>query len=305
MPITVIAGALAVMAAIPLLLFSLAGSGQKSLFGKRQSTLGAAPDVRRLVLETSAWERVVRPFTRSFATPLVRISPRGWGDKIERNITMAGLSGRLTLEQVTIVKVGIAAGLFLFGWLGPISDLDLGLLITVSIAAVGFLLPDIWLSRKAEQRQYRIQIELPDVLDQVSLSMQAGLGFEAAVARAARVGTGPLAAELNRTVQEIQLGVSRSDALRNLADRTDAPDMNSFVIAVVQAEEYGLAITKVLEVQADELRDKRRQRAEERALRIPVLLIFPLALCIFPTILIVLLGPALIRIYRDIQIISP
>ncbi len=125
-----------------------------------------------------------------------------------------------------------------------------------------------------------------------------------ALARTSRVGEGPLAEELNRTGQEMQLGVSRSDALRNLADRTDVADLRSFVLTVVQSEEYGLPIAKVLSVQADELRDKRRQRAEERALKIPVLLIFPLAFCIFPTIFIIVLGPALIRIYRGMALLG-
>jgi tight adherence protein C len=136
------------------------------------------------------------------------------------------------------------------------------------------------------------------------MSVEAGLGFEAALARTSRVGEGPLAEELNRTVQEMQLGVSRSDALRNLADRTDVTDLKSFVLTVVQSEEYGLPIAKVLRVQAEELRDKRRQRAEERALKIPVFLIFPLAFCIFPTIFIIVLGPAMIRIYRGMALLG-
>jgi len=183
--------------------------------------------------------------------------------------------------------------------------MDLGWLVTLLITGVAFAMPDIWVRRRGEERQHQIQIELPDVLDQITMSVDAGLGFEASVARAAKVGEGPLADELSRTVQEMQLGISRTDALRNLAERTEVPDLKSFVVTVVQSEEYGLPITTVLSVQADELRDKRRQRAEERALRIPVLLIFPLAFCIFPTIFIILLGPALIRIYRDIGIIAP
>jgi len=135
------------------------------------------------------------------------------------------------------------------------------------------------------------------------MSVEAGLGFEAALTRAARAGEGPLAEELGRTMREMQLGVSRSEALRNLADRTEVPDLSSFVLAVVQSEEYGLPITKVLGVQANELRDKRSQRAEERALKIPVLMIFPLAVCIFPTIFIILLGPALIRIHEGMSLI--
>ena len=182
---------------------------------------------------------------------------------------------------------------------------EYGWLITLLMAGVGFFGPDAVLSKRARERQRRIEVELPDIIDQVTMSMNAGLGFEGALARAARVGDGPLSEELIRVSQEMSLGVSRADALRARADRTDVADLKSFVIAVVQSEEYGLAITKVLDVQAEELRDKRRQRAEERALKIPVLLIFPLAICIFPTIFIILMGPALIRIYEGMSIIRP
>lgn len=305
MPIQVIAGALAVAAAIPLLVFSLAGTGQRWPFGRKRNVLSDVADVRQLVLEKSAWDRLGQPLTKGVGSALIHLSPQGWAKKISRNIDLAGWRAKISVEVVIVSKFAVAIGLFLFGWFGPISQIEFGWLVTLLITGIGFVLPDVWLRRRAEQRQHQIQIELPDILDQVTMSVDAGLGFEAAVARAARVGEGPLADELSRTVQEMQLGISRSDALRNLAERTEVPDLKSFVVTVVQSEEYGLPITKVLSVQADELRDKRRQRAEERALRIPVLLIFPLAFCIFPTIFIILLGPALIRIYRDIGIIAP
>ena len=267
--------------------------------------LSDVTDVRQHVLGRSAWERLGQPLTVGVGSALVRLSPQGWADKISRNIALAGWSRRVSVEQMIAAKFALAVLAFLFGWFGPISQFEFGWLVTLLITGLGFVTPDLWLRRHAEERQHRIQIELPDVLDQVTMSVDAGLGFEASVARAAQVGEGPLADELGRTVQEMQLGISRTDALRNLADRTEVADLRSFVVTVVQSEEYGLPITKVLSVQADELRDKRRQRAEERALRIPVLLIFPLAFCIFPTIFIILLGPALIRIYRDIGVISP
>lgn len=305
MPIQVVFGAAAVAVAVPLLLYSLAAQGSRWPLGRRQSALESElQDVRQLVLTRSPWDRLGRPVFQSLGSTLRRVSPKGWVDKLDRNLRLAGLSGRASVERVLVAKVALATGLFLFGWFGPISDMSLGWLLTLTITGVGFALPDLWLSRKAEDRQHRIEIELPDVIDQITMSVEAGLGFEAAVARAARVGDGPLAEELGRMIQEMQLGMSRSEALRNLADRTDVADLRSFVVTVIQSEQYGLSITKVLEVQAEELRDKRRQRSEERALRIPVLLIFPLALCIFPTILIILMGPAVLRM-QEISIIAP
>ncbi len=305
MPVQVLFGAIAVSAAIPLLYFSVAGPGQRWLFGKRQSVLGEVQDVRQLVLDESPWERLGRPLTRSLGATLVQVSPKGWVDRTNRRLLLAGLSARGSVEQVVLAKVLAAVGLFVAGWLLLVPRLGMGWLVTILIAGVGFMLPDILLSRKSRQRQYQIQLELPDVIDQLTMSVDAGLGFEAALARAARVGDGSMTEELNRTVREMQLGVSRSDALRNLANRTDVPDLKSFVVTIVQSEEYGLPITKVLGVQADELRDKRAQRAEERALKIPVLLIFPLAFFIFPTIFIILLGPAVIRISRGMALVNP
>ena len=304
MSIQVIIGALAVAAAVPVLVYSLATPGHRWLFGRKQNVLADVADVRELVLTRSPWERLGLPLTRSIGGIILRLSPKGWADKTARSLALAGMHGRVKVEQILVAKAALSVGLFLVGVFGLVPRLDLGWLLTILITVIGFFLPDMWVSRKAKERQHQIEIELPDVIDQLTMSVEAGLGFEAALARTSRVGEGPLAEELNRTGQEMQLGVSRSDALRNLADRTDVADLRSFVLTVVQSEEYGLPIAKVLSVQADELRDKRRQRAEERALKIPVLLIFPLAFCIFPTIFIIVLGPALIRIYRGMALLG-
>ena len=304
MSIQVIFGAVALAAAIPLLLYSVASPGHRWLFGRKQSVLGDVHDVRELVLTRSPWERLGLPLTRRIGGIILRLSPKGWADKTERSLALAGLHRRVSVEQILVAKAALSVGLLLVGVFGIVPRLDLGWLATALITVIGFFLPDIWVSRRAKERQHRIEIDLPDVIDQLTMSVEAGLGFEAALARTSRVGEGPLADELNRTVKEMQLGVSRSDALRNLSDRTDVADLKSFVLTVVQSEEYGLPIAKVLNVQAAELRDKRRQRAEERALKIPVLLIFPLAFCIFPTIFIIVLGPALIRIHRGMALLG-
>ena len=304
MSIQVILGAIAVAAALPLLLYSLATPGHRWLFGRKDSVLDDVQDVRQLVLTRSPWERLGAPLTGSIGGLILRLSPNGWTAKTDRSLSLAGLNGRVAVQQILFAKAAAGVGLFLVGVIAIVPRLDLGWPLTFLLAVIGFYLPDIWVSRKSSARQHRIEIDLPDVIDQLTMSVEAGLGFEAALARTARVGDGPLAEELTRTVQEMQLGVSRSDALRNLAERTDVADLKSFVLTVVQSEEYGLPIAKVLGIQADELRDKRRQRAEERALKIPVLLIFPLAFCIFPTIFIIVLGPAMIRIYRGMALLG-
>ncbi len=139
-------------------------------------------------------------------------------------------------------------------------------------------------------------LALPDTLDQMTICVQAGLGFEAAMARAGQTGSGPLADEIIRTLQEMQIGANRADALRALAARTEVPELRQFVVSLLQAESYGLPISKVLTAQAAQLRVRRRQRAEERAQKMPVKMVFPLVLCILPTMFVVALGPAVIRI---------
>ena len=149
---------------------------------------------------------------------------------------------------------------------------------------------------RAKERSQQIGLELADTLDQMTIAVEAGLGFDAAMVRAARNGKGPLAEELVRTLQDIQMGRSRRQAYEALAQRTEAADLRRFVRAVIQADAYGISIADVLRTQAAEMRVKRRQRAEEKAMQIPVKVIFPLILCILPTLFIVLLGPAVLQI---------
>jgi tight adherence protein C len=165
---------------------------------------------------------------------------------------------------------------------------------------LAYFTPDLLVHSRGQERQESIGKALPDTLDQMTIAVEAGLGFETAMARAGRTGTGPLADELVRTLQEVQLGVPRSKAMRNLADRTDQSDLRHFVLAVIQAESYGIPIADVLRTQAAEQRVKRRQRAEEQAMKIPVKIIFPLILCILPTLFIVILGPAAIQVSRSL-----
>lgn len=151
------------------------------------------------------------------------------------------------------------------------------------------------MSSRSQERNDEIQLELADTLDQMTIAVEAGLGFDAAMARAGRNGTGPLAQELIRTLQEIQVGQLRRTAYESLALRTDVPDLRRFVRAIIQADAYGISVADVLRTQAAEMRLKRRQRAEEKAQQVPVKVIFPLLTCILPVLFIVLLGPTAIN----------
>jgi tight adherence protein C len=169
------------------------------------------------------------------------------------------------------------------------------LLILLS-TVVAYFVPELLLYSRGQERQAAIGLELADTLDQMTIAVEAGLGFESAMARAGKNGKGPLAEELVRTLQDIAVGQPRREAYLSLADRTGVPDLRRFVRAVVQADAYGISIADVLRTQAVEMRLKRRQRAEQKAMQIPVKVIFPLILCILPTLFIVLLAPAVMRI---------
>lgn len=191
---------------------------------------------------------------------------------------------RLLVMKVVLATVGLALTLLFAG--KPILIL-LGILVTV----VGYFLPELLLYSRGIERRERIALELADTLDQMMIAVEAGLGFDSAMARAGKNGKGPLAEELVRTLQDIQLGQSRRQAYESLARRSDVPDLRRFIRAIIQADAYGIAIADVLRTQASEMRMKRRQRAEEKAMQIPVKVIFPLMVCILPVLFIVLLGP--------------
>lgn len=299
---TVILGSAAVAFAIVGLVYAVGGrrTPRNVLLGPSGST-APVPDVRELHLSQGAGERLLGPAARGIAERVRRISPQGRVEALHRQLEYAGLTTKFPLELVLLTKFGLGAFTLALWLLTPLRGIDLILLLAPLTTVVAFYLPDYVISKKAATRQAIIQRDLADSLDQITMSVEAGLGFEGAIERVVGTGTGPLNDELRRMLLEMQLGAARSDALRSLADRTDVPDLKSFVFAIVQSEAYGLPIAQVLRVQASELRDKRKQRAEERALKIPVLLIFPLAFGIFPALFIVLLGPAAIRIFRDLS----
>ncbi|MEE6274581.1 type II secretion system F family protein [Georgenia sp. MJ206] len=216
---------------------------------------------------------------------------------LERLLVRAGRPPAWPVERL------LAAKLVLGGGLGALSLLyvsgspsGIALLVGAGVTVVGYFLPELLLHSRGQERSQQIALELADTLDQMTIAVEAGLGFDSAMARAGKNGTGPLAQEMVRTLQDIQVGQSRRQAYEALATRTDVADLRRFVRAVIQADMYGIAVADVLRTQAAEMRMKRRQRAEEKAMQIPVKVIFPLISCILPVLFIVLLGPAVMDI---------
>lgn len=298
-PIHIIVAAATIVGSIPVLWWAVASTRQPAAQAVAQNLAGGRTqlaDLRRTLLEKSAGERAIEPAVAALARKARRITPVGIVESLEHKLVLAGVA-EWGIERVLAAKLGltILGGLFAFYmWSSDTSAISL--LAGVLFLGVGYFGVDAILSGRVQARQTAIERELPDTLDQITISVEAGLGFEAALARVAQTGTGPLAHEIARTLQDIQLGLPRREALDKLVKRTEVPDLMRFVNAVRQAEGYGIPIAHVLRVQSGELRDKRRQRAEERAMKIPVKIVFPVVFCIFPSLFVVIVGPAAIRV---------
>jgi tight adherence protein C len=243
-------------------------------------------------------ERVIAPMLHSVAGGFGNLLPKSLLAGVEKTLIYAGepmnLQGFLTMATVSTGASALLAVLIVFAsgvGIGPIT-LGLGIFIVV----IGFYMPFYLIGSRAKSRQHAIIKSLPDAFDLITTCVEAGLGLDAALARVAEKVEGPFADELTRALRDIALGKSRRDALKELGERTGVPDLITFTNAVIQAEAMGSSVGAVLRVQADQLRVKRRQRAEKAAYQAPVKMLFPLVMCIFPTLFIVILGPAIITI---------
>ena len=225
-----------------------------------------------------------------------RLTPPAYVAFLDRLLALAGRPASMPLGKVLGSKLAIGlAGITVGIYLTAIGSTPLMKLAGLFVLFLGYFIPDLLLYSKGQERQKVMQLELANTLDQMLISVEAGLGFEGAMARAGENGKGPLAEELVRTLQDMQVGRSRRESYVALAERTNIPELRSFVQAVVQADTYGIAISRVLRVQAKVMRVKRRQRAEEKAMKLPVMILFPLLFFIFPVLFIAILGPAVIN----------
>lgn len=230
----------------------------------------------------------------------VRLTPAGYAGWLDKLLARAGRPAGMPLDRLLIAKPAIALVVSILGFLWVSRSPSSGaVLFTIGLVALSYFVPDILIHGRGAKRQEAIALELPNTLDQMLISVEAGLGFESAMARAAQNGNGPLAAELARTLQDMQVGRSRKEAYLAMAERASVPDLRSFVRAVVQADTYGIAIANVLRTQAKQMRIKRRQRAEEKAMKLPIKVLFPLMFCILPALFIVIIGPAVINVMKN------
>lgn len=237
----------------------------------------------------------------SISASLVAAAPSGYIAWIERQLVYAGRPSGWSVNGIVVWKIilAIAGVLFvvMFALSGGISGW--GVLIAVAAPPMLFFLPDVMINSRAHDRQEAIKLSLPDLLDQMTIAVEAGLGFDAAMAKAARNGKGPLAEEMIRVLQDMSIGRTRRDSFMELERRTSVEDLRRFIRAVIQADQYGVSIGDVLRVQSAEMRLKRKQRAEEQAMKVSVKILFPLVFCLLPVLFIVLLTPAALNMMNS------
>lgn len=261
--------------------------------------LDKAPDVLKKELDRPFAERVIAPLGERLVGVGKRLTRADTVERLRHKLDVAGNPPGWDVNRILGLKVlglGLLGGLSLVYMLAKGSDLLTVFVVTAALAGFGFVLPNILLHNAGQKREQDMLKALPDALDLLTISVEAGLGFDAAVGRVAKNTTGPLAQEFARLLQEMQIGVGRMAAMRAMAERSTIKDLKSFIMAMVQADSFGIPIGRVLRVQAKEMRDKRRQRAEEAAQKVPVKILFPLIFFILPCLFIVVIGPAALQL---------
>jgi tight adherence protein C len=273
-------------------------SRQRSLSVRRASTYGRLEVPSGAPLE-GLRERLITPIGEWLAGWALRVNPRSTRDSIELRLMAAGVSRRMSPTGFLALK-GICAlgGLFAGSMVGATRGAGGLLLGALFLGAVGFLAPDYGLTLKARGRKERIRADLPDALDLLAVSVEAGLGFDAALSRINEHMEGPLAEEFGLTLSEMRIGESRSEALKRLAERVDAQELSAFTRALVQADQLGTSLGRILRVQAADARLRRQAAAEERAMKAPIKMLFPTVLFIFPAMFLVILGPAILNVQK-------
>jgi tight adherence protein C len=266
------------------------------------NALHAAPSAFQQELNKPFAERVLDPGMARLSRLGRRLTREDQLARIRHRLELAGNPPHWDVDRVIALKLlGLVAGL-LVGVALPVL-MHAGPLPLIGVAAVvgiaGYFAPNMLIYQLGYNRTEQVRRDLPDALDLLTISVEAGLAFDAGLSQVARNTTGPLAEEFFRVLQEMQIGLGRAEAMRSLGERTDLPELRAFVTSMVQADAFGIPIAQVLRVQARELRIKRTQRAEELAQKVPVKILFPLIFCILPALFVVIIGPAAIQIFHS------
>jgi len=311
MPILPIVIAALAAGGILLIVIALAGGSSVDPVQARLTQLGTmqAKNLEELELQAPFIERTLRPLAARLSGRFSSMASSSFTAKTERSLALAGNPGDLRVADWLGVKaIGAVIGAILFFLLfGVVGLMGFpffigGLLLPVVGALFGYTIPEFWLGGRVKKRQKAILMMIPDALDLLTISVRAGLGFDAALGKVVEKLQGPLSDEFRRALAEVRVGKARRDALRDIVARTEVVPLTNFIGAIIQAEQLGVSISKVLQVQSEQLRIERRQRAEEQAAKAPIKMLFPLVGCIFPSLFIVILGPAIILIVLNLNV---
>ena len=266
--------------------------GRAATYGKTRAPLGE----RQLPFK----QRVLTPMGDRLAGFTLKLHPKTTIDGVSTRLLAAGLGRTISPTTFLALKSTFAIGGLVLGALfgGAVAGAGGVLLLAIAAAGLGFIAPDFVVSSKARSRRDRIRAELPDALDLMAVSVEAGMGFDGAISKLTEHMHGPLADEFGLTLGEIRIGESRQDALKKLADRTDTPELSSFVRSIIQADQLGISLGRILRVQATDSRLKRQAAAEEKAMKAPIKMLFPTVLFIFPAMFLVILGPAFLNLSK-------
>jgi len=300
MPTEILIAGLAA-AAVLLITLGVTARPPKDAVQQRLEQLVVQPKtLEEFELQQPFFERAVRPIVKRLSAFGRRGDQGGLIARTDAKLERAGYPGGLRGADWMGVKLLALIGFAVLGFLLGLAlgGVPGGLFFALVGAGIGFMGPEFWLGRRVRGRAEAMVLQLPDALDLLTISVEAGLGFDAALAKVVEKMDGPLVAEFRQALAEIRMGRTRREALRDVANRADSQPINNFIGAIVQAEQLGVPIAKVLQIQSNQLRILRRQRAEEAAAKAPVKMLFPMVGCIFPTIFIVILGPAVITVMK-------
>src|SRR6476661_5955928 len=291
--------------AILLIVIGLAGNSPVDPVQARLTQLGSmqAKNLEELELQQPIIDRTLRPLMAKLSGRMSNMASASFTQTTEKRLAIAGNPGNMRVaDWLGIKAIGAAVGGLIFFALfvvpGIISFVPFPVsLIMIPIGVMfGYTIPEFWLGGRVKKRQKAILLMIPDALDLLTISVRAGLGFDGALGKVVEKLKGPLSDEFRRALAEVRVGKARRDALRDIVPRTEVGPLTNFIGAIIQAEQLGVSISKVLQVQSEQRRIERRQRAEEMAAKAPIKMLFPLVGCIFPSLFIVILGPAIILI---------
>jgi tight adherence protein C len=288
--------------AVVVVVYTLKSKEKASIDDRLEQFTEATMTLEEMELQQPFYQRVVVPLYGAVLSWLGKLSPQKTAEKARLNLQMAGNPGNITPAMFAGLRTGLAVILLVLFGIVTFTSMEnkmMALMYTALGAGVGYMLPGIWLGQQIKKRKKSIIKALPDALDLLTISVEAGLGFDVALQRVTEKWDDELSREFRRVISDMRLGRSRREALRDLGERTGVEDVQTFVSAIIQADQLGVSMSKILRLQSDQMRVKRRQRAEEEAQKAPILMLFPMVFLIFPALFVVILGPAIPRLVES------